>query len=562
LQSPIVGDATGATFDDNFVFPDAWNLDLLVSDVETSDAGIRWSYTIGEVTGLAGVPASIYILNGVEPQVDPSLAEAIEPSAAFRIDTQDLDPDQVDDNTRTVTIRDRILSPIAGPNVDPPGSGIVAQEIVTLFASDGTSLTWATTIIYTDDGGEDRYSGAVLETLEVIDGSTAAMPGDFVYSDFDGTSPPETTGGTTFAQNANGLCITVAAAGDNIGSLDSPDQRFEIADLSVYRVRLGMSTTSVADFTPLISMTYNSANNEFGGELIVLDNVGSANAPFNGSNGRTEFQFWIGPPGLEVAAWRSVVDGAFAPASIARKFKLVLRLLDVASVVGGIDNVGTVCWNSIELSRADLASLIAGETNVFTGNLVAATGTTGFELNNLGGIDQWTVAFNAGAATVTADTTPTVGVAFAAFRPGNGDGTAGNPAGIPDDYPVAWDTPDQLLHVTHTIASDATGAADPPEVLRSGGDTPTQEIISNHFWSILGIGEKAMPTTTATTFHSFFYTHSVTAAVFGNAGTIRPLLEFFDRNAGGEFGTDGSTTASGAWTISSVTVGDVSANNQ
>jgi hypothetical protein len=555
LQSPVVGDATGATFDDNFVFPDAWDLDSLVSDAETADADIRWSYIVGDFAGLAAPPLSRYSLNNVDPQVDPSAAEAIEPPAALRIDNQVLGGEVDDDtNARTVTIRDRILSPIGGPNDDPVTLGIVASETVTLFASDGSTVTWATTIIFTDNNGPDRFSGGV-SVEETLDGSVWTTT-DFVYSDFDPTQP----GNTTYAQNATtGACITVAAAGDNIGSLDSPADRFSIADLMVYRGRMEMSTTAVAGQTPLISMTYNSPNNEFGGEIIVLDNVGSANMPTNGTTGRGEFQFWITPPGLEVAAWRSQVDGAYAPAnSAALNFKLVLRLLDVAAVVNGANRVGTVCWKTVELGRVPLSQLIAGETNVYTGNLVAADGATGFEITNIPGIDQWAVTFASGVATITADQTPTVGVALSTFRPGNGDGSAGTPAGLPDDYPVAWDTPNQLLHIAYSIAAtNAASAADPPEVMRLGADTPTQEIITNHFVSILGIGEKLMPTTTAATYHAFHFTHSLTAAVFANAGTIRPLLDFADRNAGGEFGTDGTVTSTGSFAVSEVTVGDV-----
>jgi hypothetical protein len=571
LGTPVVGNAESATFD--FIFPDAWNLDLLVFDQETSDAGIAWSYVTETFDGIfAGVGDSRYLLNGVEALIDPSAAEAIAPPAGNRIDTQNLDPATgQDSNNRTVTIRDRTLTPIGSPNVDPGAAGIVGSEPVTLFASDGSTVSWASTIIFTENGGEDHFSGVQVEVVEVLDGSTAdistnpAAPGDdFTYTDFDAiSSQPETN--TQFSQDATfGACITAAALGDNIGSLDSPDGRFALADLYVYRVRTEMSTTAAVGETPLISMTYNSPLNEYGGEIIILDNVGGANAPNNGSNGRPEFQFWIGPPGLEVAAWRDTVSGAFAPASNADSFKLVLRLLDVAAVVGGNARAGSVCWKTVELGRILLTDLLAGETNIPVPALAAANGTTGWQLfdNIAGAVDVWTVNFTAGTAVVTADTTPTVGVAFMTLRPGNGDGTAGNPAGLPDDYPIAWDTPEQLLHIAMTIAADATAAADPPEVLRLGADTPTQEIITNHFMAVLGIGEKLMPTTTAVTYHAFHYTHSLTAAVFANADTIRPLLDFADRDAGGEFGTDGSTTASGSWTVSNVTVGDVSANNQ
>jgi hypothetical protein len=291
--------------------------------------------------------------------------------------------------------------------------------------------------------------------------------------------------------------------------------------------------------------------------MFVLDNVGAANQPNNGSNGRNEYQFVIGPPGLEQAAWRSAVDGAYAAANAtARQFKLVLRLLDLDGVVLGETRVGTVCWKTIEVGRVDLSALIAGETNVYTGApLTAANGTTGFQISNIGGLDEWTVNFAGGAATVTADTTPTIGVSLGTFRPGNGDGSAASPAGLPDDYPVLWDTANQLLHIAYTV----TGTGNPPEVMRLGADTPTQEIINNHFMSVLGIGEKLMPTATATTYHAFFYTHSTTNAVFANAGRIRPLIDFATRT-GGDF--DSPANPTGSVTISAVNVSDVSANNQ
>jgi hypothetical protein len=201
LRSPVVGDATGATFDDTFVWEDAWNLDLLVSDLETSDAGILWSYVTGEFDGTFGPFLSKYSLNGVDPQVDPSAAEAINPPAANRIDNQVVDSElNTDGNFRTVTIRDRELSPIGGPNSLAPGTGpgIVGSETVTLFASDGSSVGWATTIIFTENDAEDHFSGVKVEIIEPLDGSTADtsispdMTGtDFVFTDFGGSSFPE-----------------------------------------------------------------------------------------------------------------------------------------------------------------------------------------------------------------------------------------------------------------------------------------------------------------------------------------------------------------------------------
>jgi hypothetical protein len=539
LRSPIVGNAESSTFD--FFFPDAWDLDALVVDQETSDGGIRWSYVTGAFDGTFGPALSRYTLNGVEPQVDPSAAEAIEPPTAARIDNQVLGGEvNTDGNSRTVTIRDRILSPIGLPPTDPGASGIVASETVTLFASDGSTVTWATTIIFTDNNGADRFSGANITPDETLDGSTWTTS-DFVYS---GPSVSYTQNATT------GACLFAALAGVNLPSLDSPVNRFSITDLQIIRLRMQMSSTSTAGTTPLISMTYNSPNNEFGGEMFVLDNVGAANQPNNGSNGRNEYQFVIGPPGLEAAAWRSAVDGAYAAANVtATQFKLVLRLLDVDGVVLGETRVGSVCWKTIEVGRVDLSALIAGETNVFTGTLAAANGTTGFSLSNI--VDAWSVAFAGGVATISPPPAGGAGVSLATLRPGNGDGNAGSPAGLPDDYPVLWDTADQLLHIAYT----ATGTGNPPPVIRVGADTPTQEIIANHFMSQLGIGEKLMPTGTATTYHAFFYTHSTTNAVFANAGRIRPLLDLATR-------PDIVTPAPGSVAVSAVTVGDVSANNQ
>jgi hypothetical protein len=150
IPSPIIGDEGIATPANIFVYPDAIDLDRYVSDDTTPSNEIKWSY---DGTGN-------YLLNGVDPidTGDPNNP------GANQIDTQDLDPDQVDNDPRTVTFRNANLTPIGqSPGNDPGFTGVGADEIITLFASDCTTYSMKEIFVYTDAGGNDRLSG-VAET--------------------------------------------------------------------------------------------------------------------------------------------------------------------------------------------------------------------------------------------------------------------------------------------------------------------------------------------------------------------------------------------------------------
>jgi hypothetical protein len=123
----IVADDAPVSGGNNFVYPDALNLPNLVEDDTTADDQLVWSYY---------EPTGKYRVNNADSLtgdgVSPAAAEIIAGPGA----TTAGDPDSDEDgHLDTATIRNVDLSPIGGPDVDPPGAGIIASETaaVTLF---------------------------------------------------------------------------------------------------------------------------------------------------------------------------------------------------------------------------------------------------------------------------------------------------------------------------------------------------------------------------------------------------------------------------------------------
>jgi len=156
IPSPIVGDAESVTPANLFVYPDAFNLANYVHDDATASGDIKWSFEI--------VGAAKYNINGVQPMNTGGGDDPINPGAK-QINNQVLGGEEnPDGNAASITIRNVNLSPIGGPNTDPGASGIVASEtqLVTLYASDGTTYSMKSVFFYTDNDGADRLSGGEI----------------------------------------------------------------------------------------------------------------------------------------------------------------------------------------------------------------------------------------------------------------------------------------------------------------------------------------------------------------------------------------------------------------
>jgi len=522
MPDMIVGDEASATSPNLFVYPDVINLDNYVSDDTTADGSILWSYTKATLPGR-------YTVNGVPP-IDLGTENANAPGAK-RIDNQVLNSEvNPDANTRTITVRDSTLSPLpSGPNTDPGAAGIVASEVITFIASDGTTYSLDqgganTVIVYTDNDGIDRLSpgGAVSTPVNNVS-FTAGTQGWISAVDF---------GTVTASQNGTtGMCLNVPAAGVNLGTWRSSDAPFNfipLVDNAVYRILMTVSTTSSLGGTPLWTIVYENQATASGGEYLFLDNEGGANAP--APLGRSTFSVWITPPPVGTAAWKNTTNGPFAAANAGtRDYRLIFKILDVENVgYGGETDAGSVCIKDIDVVRYDIGAVTTNATPLNVTSVTDALSAGNSQIDFILGTN---VAFNGGVATISSSGTTWANIEVALFRPGDKTVTAppGSAADTSDNWPVAWED-NTLYQVSFGLsAPDANSETNPPDILVLGMDSPTNEVISTNYittrFALSGMPKQGA----AQTYTSFHYGHTLSATTAPFGKLLRPRLQIICR---------------------------------
>jgi hypothetical protein len=435
-----------------------------------------------------------------------------------------------DSNTRTVTVRDTILSPLpSGPNTDPGAPGIVASEVVTFIASDGTTYSLNqgganSIIVYTDNDGLDRLSPSQSTGTPVVhkDFSTGTQ-GWISAVDF---------GTVTASQSGSaGLCLDVPAAGVNLGTWRSSDAPFNfipLVDNAVYRIRMVVSTTASLGHTPLWTIVYENQATASGGEYLFLDNEGGANAP--APIGLTTFDVWITPPPVMTAQWKNTTNGPFAAANAGtRDYRMIFKILDVEGAgYGGETDAGAVCIKDIDVVRYDIGSVTTDATPLDVTSVTDALSGGNSQLDFLLGS---TITFSGGAATIASSGIQWQSVEVALFRPGDKTVTLppGSAADTSDNWPVTWE--DATLYQTTfgLSAPDANSETNPPDILSFGADTPTNEVISTNYvttrFALSGMPKQGSPQT----YTSFHYGHKLSATTASFGKRLRPRLQIICR---------------------------------
>lgn len=513
IPDVIVGDSDGVSGTDEFVFPDALNLDNLGNDPDDGPQPLVWTYegtddkyTFNGVAGLAGAESPVT------------------PPAAKSLTENDDDPAAVDTNPATVTIRNADLSPIGGPNTDPGAPGIVDSETrtITLWASDGATAGQREVTIYTDNEGQDRLSSSE----EFVAAGT-----------FDAGAEGWTWAGggsATSSSNNSALCITVPDNGVNDGQWISPYGLFELTDGSVYIGRFNLTTSqSALGETPLTIILFENDSNvafEAGNlyylENYFLDNFGGANAP-GGSHpaGEEEHTVLFNPAPMSTQEWQ---DAAFDAGNAAfMDGRLRFRILDVdgAGYNAEIDN-GSVCLQDYTVHKVDVSAMSRTNTAYNVTNLTGEQ----FVESTLGVAgSQTNFNYSGGNLTIT----PQDGnweVEIAAIFPGDGvlDVAAGT--GLQDDYPVAWTADDQYFEVAMEMsAANAAGENNPPDYFRIGLDAPTQEFIGMNWTTAARVNSPnsfGMPNVgTPQLYRAFFAPNNVTVSPSTDNDRLRPRFD-------------------------------------
>jgi len=543
-QGASGGATLGASIANNFVYPDAFNVDNFADDDNTTDGALRWSFMN---------PGNHYSINA-RTRLDGSAENPENPSAAYSLDGGD-DPNAVDSNRRTLTFRNIQFSPLPlqasypdpGTPVGVPSDG----QAITLIASDGTSHTQSSPFMaYIVNDGVDALSGAGVGT-ELPDIDLTVATGWVYHEDLQ-------IGGTVShagPSSPNGLCVSVSAAGVNIigwdsqgdyivnGQAGTPYNTVTLADNAVYRARVSATTTAQPGLVPAWEFIYDNTVTAYGGAFIFFDsgvnpNAGANTPPSAGT--RSEFHAYMNAPAMSNAAFKTQVFNTPANAPL-KNMRLKLRVLDVDGAnYGAESDAGTVCWNRIKLTQFNIANMSVQSTPYNNTNMVQATNTASGVANTQAGalhVDDFSgsgnsnVSFAGGALSIlptaagasTWNTTSGNGVFFQVV-PGDGTITVGTPD-MQDNYPVPWVT-DQLYRIVFTmVAPDAASENGPPDFYFIGGDVITNDLISR-VYGTTKLGLAGMPKQgTPQEFFSFWHGNS-TATQGAVYQFLRPFLSF------------------------------------
>jgi hypothetical protein len=547
LPSVIVGNESIATPPNAFVYPDAFNLDNYVSDAVTSDAGIIWSYEAGtsrySINGVA-------TLNGGDPNA---------PGAAGI--GNDSDPAKLDALPHTITIRDTSLSPIGGPNTDPGTGGILnpAGEIVTLFASDGTSYSMADMLIYTDDGGDDRLStaGTVIQQVDFL---TQASTTDWITN--------RIVPGSDVSSNNNGegLCVQVPLSNVSLSEWISPYGFITLIPNTAWRIRMNVDAGSIAaNTTPLWSIVVDNFSNDtppsvienkYGQESLILDNIGGA----NGAGGALkDYDVWFVPIAVNAADWNDVTNGMFTSAKEAiNDARVHFRVYDIDDSpsrngnYGGQLDAGKLCLKAMTITAFGLDTLPVVATPYNQTNMTLSTHSVGSIFSG-----STNAAVSNGGITITPANGTAWDLEIVSCNPGNTTFDAiNNPNETPDNFPVQ-DVADGLFRVTIGIkAADAAGETNPPDGLRMGMDDASTEVleVGNVLATTNALG---MPKQNVVTDYTALYaSNALTASSIANIDRVRPRMDLLNTT---NVGLNGQTHNTGGVTVTYMRVDQLQA---
>jgi len=549
IGDPIVGSVAGASSATPFVFSDAFDLTAKATDDTTTPVNIRWSYWYSGAT-------EVYRINNVN-RVTVSDAAIENPIAAQKINGATTDPADVDHSAATITIRNVKYAPLSG-SAQTPGSGIIDAMPVTLFASDGTTYSSKTIMIYTDNGGLSRMSGLPEPRWTPVQHQTT-----FPTQAGMGWSWAPPAGSVTSSTNAGAaVCIETAALGDNYATWNASWGVISVAKNTVYRIRAKIQGTQTSaestQFFDFILGNFNSATqtgfNMFGADFMFFDNEGGANAPLLKANGGTTYEMYWCPPSVGNAAFNSsnIWDASGAEY---RKMLLVFRVMDLQSfgALTAQNDSGRLCLNdfsvdAIPTEKMSLNQIWSSPATMTAANFHAASviGTTTYQSDK--------VLLGPGSLNGTQSSTLEFGGAF----PGDGDLGDYSPAQLgrlADEYPIAWEAKTLYRIAFKYSAVDAASAAAPFDVIWVGMDCPSNEfIVTSYVTSQGGVGvNPAMPKVGAPQeYVAFLYSHELSKSSIPEFLKFRPRSEWANSPSMVESPGTGSTYFHGA-TVSKVT---------
>lgn len=586
----VVGDLENGPTNNVFAFPDAISLDGNVADDTTADASIKWSYS----------GAGKYRVNGVLGLSGPDNPTA--PPAAKELRSNDLDNPPhnkggglLQDGTgETITVRNNDLSPGLGlgPFAEPATTGILPAEtqVVTLFASDGSTYSSQTIVVYTANDTSDSLSKGLLTIFDFDFENNPTLRTGWM-SQINGGPTAATTGtGTGFCMWVPLLNVTGAAVlwfSPNNPATPNVPGYIDLVDSAAYRLRYYMYTDqTAAGAIPFWTAGYNNnfylgsppalTSNVYGGDQWILDVAKGANG-IGRTQGRSFYDFWFIPNASLTQQWRGTLP--FANPDNSRSvvnnsnvdnrndINISVRILDDSAALNTAADTGTICLKRITASRVDYSKLTTTTLDAvpLTGTgAIGGAGNFGVLPDNEAAPGNGTLALNSGTDPVTG----TAGFANGALGPSFETNAAGgrkrllryNTAGTTvnqKQYALAnsW-RQDELLLVKSKIRSNVSGGAgsvdgtDPVNLIFFDWEVPTTEVGAFNFTQKGSGGMRLAPSPRlfATNggveqeYVSLFYTQNRSLAVSLFDGVegqrIRGYLDFIN-NSGIGSATDG-----------------------
>jgi len=397
---------------------------------------------------------------------------------------------------------------------------LIDSQLVTLWASDVTSSDSSEAMFYTDNGGIDRL-GSVTDT------STIVYDPDFSVSDGGFTVNPTVYGTVTISNVGDAICLDVPAAGDNMGNWYGP-MSIPLTANTVYIVRARVNGTQASagtvPFWDMIIDNYAAVGtypglNLFGGDMMILDNEGGANACFNKPSTNGTIITWIwAPAAMLTTAWNNATTGPFATAVGAnRDFRFQFRVMDLdsagLSTTGNLDS-GRLCMNKLEIRAVPYSAFTF--TNEFSQTSLSSSNMTVVSYGPTTG------SWGSGICTLSA---PGTTDDYTMVRPGDNVYDLGIPTSIPDNMPVVWESNAVYQAVFEMSAPTTTDENNPFDVYWIGLDTVTNELISTSFitanQNLSGMPKSGPPQE----FVAFMHGNNTTLSSGTNFGRLRSRLD-------------------------------------
>jgi len=516
----IVGSGETVTGATGFVYPDAIRLDDYVNDPDGTDASVMWSFD----------SAGRYLLNGVGALAggDPLAPGAKEISNPANIPAGEAN---FDTNAHSVPLRDQIFTPLTGTGTTPSGSGIVASEVVTLYASDGSTYAQTSIMVYSDNGGLDSPSPAAPPTETLTFG-----PGQL-----NGYVAQDKLGDGTESTTADGICFTVGLTGANFmtwaGGYGGPGGQDLVAN-KVYKIHLTASSTQTTELkVPLWDFIVENLNPGVAGDFAyaadfwVHDNVGGAEATKGPSVGRNDFFFWYAPAAVMTPQWNDASTGAFTSAHDANNdMRYRWRTLDSDLPYGGANDEGTVCLKSISVQRYDTSQMVVSGAPLYEVTNFGTASLKMFDVVTGGTAEESNFTVNGdGSMTLTPKNASTGwDLQISSINPGDGVWDPIADTGLPDDFPIHWDS-DTLYEQVASISADGAagglGETNGPDAIRMSMDNPGFELISESYMTT-GLDRAGAPKAGAgQDYVSFFYSNAESLSSVANHHRLRPRLD-------------------------------------